>query len=443
MQGEQAALAAIKPTGLLAGAAIAIFLAVFAGWGMIAPLEGGAMAAGRISPEGNRQTVQHFEGGIIEEILVSNGDVVAAGQGLFILRSVQARTSYEILLNRAYQLEAQLDRLLSKQSSSSELVFGEALLDEAQRNPEVAQVLANQREIFARRTELDTNRVAVLERRTAQLRAEIDGLEEQIVSQDRRLELIAEEIQSTQHLLDRGLAPRPRLLALQREQAAISEAKAGNRAAIARALQAIGESEVQSLALEAERLSDLSAELDEVYARLSEVRDRLTASEDVLSRTRIVSPVAGTVVNMQMNTAGAVVAPGGALLDIVPAEERLVIEARLSPIHVDSVVVGQAATIHLSALPQNQLPRMYGHVISISADALQDEATGEAYFAIKVEVTDESLAALEAAAVSSGEQLFLVPGMPAEVLVVTGERTMIDYLVEPLVDTLRGAMREG
>ncbi|MEQ8405924.1 MAG: HlyD family type I secretion periplasmic adaptor subunit [Oceanicaulis sp.] len=433
-------LSAIARPALIAGAVVAAFVAAFVGWGATAPISGGAIASGRISPEGSRRTVQHLEGGIIESFEVSDGDAVAPGDVLIVLRETQARASFQVLLNQQLLYEAQRARLRGEQAGRDAIDFSSRLLEAARTDPQIAELLDTQRELFTRRTELHANRQRVFRQRIAQLDAEIDGLREQIVSQNERLRLIGEEINDTRSLYERGLAPRPRLLALQREEASISEQRAANRAAIARAQQSIGEAEVSLLAADAQRLDQVSTELNEVQAQLSEVNERLLASEDVLDRTVIRAPIAGTVVNLRLKTEGGVIRPGEPILDIVPEEEALIISARLSPIDVDLVTIGQTAAVHLSALPQQSLPRIEGEVIGLSADALTDEQSGESYFNVRVRV---DIAEIDRLSAQLGEDLTLTPGMPAEVLIVTGERTLVDYLIEPLRNSMRNALREG
>jgi HlyD family secretion protein/epimerase transport system membrane fusion protein len=433
-------MAAIARPAAIAGAVIAVFLMVFVGWGATAPISGGAIAAGRISPEGSRRIVQHLEGGIIERFEVADGDRVEAGDTLIVLRETQARASFQVLLNQQLMFEAQRARLRSEQAAREAVTFPDRLIEAARSNREVAEMLETQRELFTRRTQLHSNRQQVYAQRIGQLNAEISGLREQIASQNERLRLIEEEIADTRSLFERGLAPRPRLLALQREEASIREQRAANRAAIARAEQSIGEAEVTLLAADAQRLDQVSTELNEVQAQLSEVNERLLASEDVLERTVIRAPISGTVVNLRLKTEGGVIRPGEPVLDIVPEDEALIITARLSPIDVDLVTIGQTAAVNLSALPQQSLPRIEGEVIGLSADTLLDEQTGESYYSVRVRVDIEEINRLSA---QIGEELQLTAGMPADVLIVTGERTLLAYLLEPLRDSMRNALREG
>ncbi|MEO1040267.1 MAG: HlyD family type I secretion periplasmic adaptor subunit [Pseudomonadota bacterium] len=439
--GDESVMSAISRQAVMGAVILAVFLAIFFGWGATAPISGGATAPGRISPEGSRRIIQHLEGGIINEIAVRDGDRVAAGDTLIVLQGTQAQAGFDLLANQRLRNRARLARLRSEQAGYADPVFPDDLLRAAETDPDAAELLDSQREQFRQRRDLHENRKAVYVQRAGQLRAEIAGLEEQILNQNERLRLIESEIDAIRTLVEDGLAPRPRLLALQREQASIREQRAANRAAIARAGQSIGESEVQSLALDAQRLDEISNDLEEAQAELGDIAERLRASEDVLNRTEIIAPIAGAVVNLRFRTIGGVISPGEPILDLVPEDEALIIDARLSPVDVDLVTLGQAAAVHLSALPQSNLPRIEGEVVSISADALTDEATGEPYYNVRVRVDPDVLE--EISARLGEEPLRLTPGMPADVLIVTGERTVVDYLTEPLRDSLRNALREG
>ena len=431
-------LQAIRLPALIGGVVVGLFLVLFMGWGGLVPIAGGAVASGQISPEGSRRTIQHLEGGIVGEIVVSNGDVVTPGDTLVILQETQARSGVRVLAGQRDLLSAQRSRLRSEQLGHDEPEFPPFLLERME-EAAIADIVEVQRDLFHQRMELQQNRKSMLGQRVGQLDAEIAGLEAQIVSQRRRLQLIASEIEDTQSLFDRGLAPRPRLLALQREEAAINEGLSANQASIARARQSIGETEIQILTVDAQRLDEISTELNQVQAQLAEVNEQLFASEDILRRTRILAPIAGTVVNLQIFTVGGIIRPGDPIMDIVPAEERLIINARLSPLHVDVVAEGQEVKVVFSALDQRKLPRISGEVLSVSADAITDPDSGEQFYSLKVQVDRGQL---DAIVDRTGANIELIPGMPAEVLVVTGERTLVEYLIEPLRASLRNALRE-
>jgi HlyD family secretion protein len=414
---------------------VSLFVAVFLVWGVLAPLDVGAIASGRISPEGSSRTVQHLEGGIIEELVVRDGDVVEAGDPLVVLRSIQARASFEVLRGRQSLLRAQMARLRAEQNGLAEVAFPEDLEASRATDRPIDHILTTQSDLFEQRNALHNSRLSILRERVGQLRAEITGLYKQIDAQDRRALIIEEEIFATEELLELELAPRPRLLALQREQASIEEQRARAAAAIARAQRQIGETEVQMISINAQRLDEVVQELNAVQAESLEVGERLLASEDVLERTVVEAPISGTVVALKYKTEGGVIQPGSPILDIVPDNEALIIDARLSPLDIDSVYPGLEALVYLSALSQRDMPRITGEVLDVSADAFTDETTGASYFRVRVEVDPEQLENL-------GTENQLTPGMPAEVVIVTGERTLMDYLISPIRDSMRRALRE-
>ncbi|MEL7030118.1 MAG: HlyD family type I secretion periplasmic adaptor subunit, partial [Pseudomonadota bacterium] len=310
----------------------------------------------------------------------------------------------------------------------------------AETDPEVEKLLKAQGNLFETRRRTLSGRGEILRQRIAQLDEEIVGLEAQIASQVEQIGLIDEEIVGVQDLVDKGLERTPRLLALKRQRAEIEGERAENAAAVARARQAIGETELQILNLDAEYQADIAEELNDARFRLAAVQKEMVASEDVLDRTTVTAPVAGVVVNKRFGTLGGVIAPGAPIMDIVPSEDDLIIEAQVSPLDIDVVYAGLEANVRLSAFSQRSLPQIVGAVRSISADALVDENSGRTYYKAEVEVARDELDRVEK---KSGLDLTLTPGMPAEVLIVTGERTMLQYLMEPLTSSLRRSFRES
>jgi len=420
------------------GLGLALILVLFGGvggWAAVAPLASAAVAPGVISPDGSRRVVQHLEGGIIRQLPVRDGSRVAAGDPLVVLEDIGARARRDARMSRYRTLRAVEARLLAEAAGAGQIAFPAAVIAAAADDAEVADVIADQTARFEVRRRTHEGRGAILRQRIAQLDEEIAGLEAQIDSQERQLELIAQEIGNVEQLISQGLERLPRLLALQRAEAEITGARAANRAAIARARQSIGETELQILDLDARREDEVTEELTQVRSELSEVAEDLRASEDVLTRTVVIAPVAGTVVDLRFHTVGGVIGPGEPILDIVPFEEDLLIDARVAPIDIDAVAPGQTAQVHLTAYRQRNLPRIDGRVRQVSADRLVDEATGEPYFLARVEVDRDRLDALD-------EGIQLLPGMPAEVLILTGERTALAYLLDPFVDTFRRGLRE-
>ena len=415
---------------------ILLFFASFGTWSAMSPLASAAVAPGLISPDGSRRTIQHLEGGIIRDILVQDGSEVAVGQPLLVLEDVAARAGRDARIATFYSLQALEARLAAESAGALALVYAPDLRQAGVASPDIRRILDDQTARFQARRDMMDGRKAVLRQRVFQLDAEIGGLQQQIASQERQIALIEQEIGNVELMVSRGLERLPRLLALQRQQAEIDGERAANVAAIARARQTIAETELQVLNLDAQMQDQIAEEISQVRTEIQTLREELRHSEDVLDRTVISAPVAGTVVELQFHTIGGVIRPGDPILDIVPLEEDLLIDARVAPTDIDSVRPGQSARIHFSAYAQRNQPQIDGTVRQVSADSLLDAQTGERYFLARVQVDRALLAEL-------APEIEIIPGMPAEVLIVTGERTVLEYLLDPVDETLRRGFREG
>ncbi len=424
----------IKGEALAALTIIGVFFVGFFGWAAIAPLQTAAIAPGVLSVDGYRKTIQHLEGGIVGEILVREGDEVSADQVLIQLADTSARATLELLLGRwmvASSLEA---RLFAERDGQMEIVFPKALLDRKD-DPKVAQIIEGQNNIFTSRSEVLMGQGSILDQRGAQLEEEIKGIRGQIRAEDAQLKLIKVEIKDIQALYKKGFARKPRLLQLQRRAAEIEGSRNLHQAQIARAKQSIAESKMRVAELRTSMLNEVAEELRRVQGDLYDLGERLRAAKDVLARTAIRSPIAGTVVNLQVHTPGGVIGAGAPLLDIVPSERRLVVEAQIDPNDIDIVRAGLGAQVRFTAFNQRHRPAAIGTVTSVSADRLTDEASGENYYLARIE-----LAEVDADGAETDE---LRPGMQAEVMIVTGERTALDYLVEPFSRSFNRAFREN
>jgi HlyD family type I secretion membrane fusion protein len=424
------------PIGRLLLAAGLVMLAFFGGfgaWAALAPIASSAIAPGTVRVEGNRRTVQHLEGGIIEALLVKEDDTVAEGQPLIRLDRTAAQSRFQAVRHQHDLLKASEARLLAERARAERLVFPPAL--EAERHePRIATLLAGQEQIFLTRRQSYQGQRAILAKRIEQLGAQILGLEAQIAAAERQLELLAQEDATVDGLVRKGLEREARLLELRRRGAALDGSRAESLAEIARVRQAIGETELRILALDDEQAERVEAELEKVQAELARVEEELVAAADVLRRRDITAPLAGRVVNLRYFTRGGVIQPATPILDVVPAEDRLLIEAQVSPLDIDVVRPGLEAEIRLSAYKMRATPIIYGRLLQVSADRFVDERTGAAYYKALAEAEPEELARLE------GIELY--PGMPAEVMIKTGERTFLAYLLQPLADSFARAFRE-
>jgi HlyD family secretion protein len=416
-----------KRLGLLV---IATFVAGFGLWGSLAPLAGGAVARGSIAPDGSVRTVQHLEGGIVDEIFVKDGDFVEVGAPLLALRRVSSQADVEMLLDRRRVRLAEAARLEAELLGAAEIAYPQELVDD----PGGAEVIAAEARVFRSRQAMRSARERVLRQRAGQLEEQIVGFEAQVASALAQFDLLQEEISDKSYLVDQGLTPKAELSRLQRSAAEIEGFRGEYIASIAQARQRIGETEIELVALESEWLEGASRRASEVRSELAEIDQQLAARRDVLDRTMITAPVSGVVNHLRTRTVGGVLAAGQDILDLVPTEEKLVIDVQVSPGDIDVVKIGLPAVVHLTALSGRRSPRVDGTVKTVSADLFHDDATGRTYYVARVEVERSALRAVGAQS--------LTVGMPAEVVIVAEERTVAGYLIRPLVDAIWRAGRE-
>ena len=419
---------------LAGGLIVAAFFLGVGGWAAFVPLKSAAIAPGQVIVEGRRRTVQHLEGGIVRDIRVQEGDVVEQGDVVVVLDDIRARSDVDLIRGRLAAALVARARLQAERDQAESIVFPDELENLADERGDLASLIEGERTVFRERQNFLRSQTSINRQRILQLREEITGLEQEIAALKRQLSLISEEEEGLADLVSKGLARKPRLLELRRSKANLEGDLARNRAAIARAEQQIGEAELTILDVRTRFLNEVVGQLQDVQAEIGDLRDRMAAAEDVIRRTEIVAPVEGIVVNLQVNTTGGVVSPGQPLMDIVPRRESLRVEARVSPGDIDVVHAGLPAQVRISAFHIAENPILDGRVRTVSADALTDERTGATFYIAQVELDDLS---------PLPEGAELMPGMPAEVMVVTGEQTPLEYLLEPIRISIRRAMRES
>lgn len=415
---------------LIAGAVIVlVFFGGLGSWAAIAPLQSVAVAPGVLNVESQRKTIQHLEGGIVAEILVAEGDGVVAGQALIRLDPVQARSLMTQLRIRHQTLKAQEARLLAERDGRATMDF-----EYDREDAEISNAVAGEIRIFeARRAAMDSEK-AILNNRIAQLREEMTGLQGQIGAQTQQLSLIDEELTAQEKMFERQLVSMQRMIELKRERSEIVGDRNQQRAAIARIKQSIDEEKLKILDLKTTLSNEVVAQLREVETSLADVAERSRAAADVVERTTILAPLDGKIVNLQIHTVGGVVAPGDDLMDIVPAREALVVDARVNPSDIDAVNPGLKAQVVLTAFSRRTVKPLDGIVTSVSADRLTDARTDEPYYLARVSLVDD--------AVHADEDLELSAGMQADVMIITGEQTAIEYLFAPVERSFYRAMRE-
>ena len=423
---------AVGPSVKVGLVVVALFVAGFGVWGALAPLSSGAVAPGVIGVSSERKTVDHLEGGIVEEIRVVDGDLVEPGQILVVLDDTRPRATLDLLEAQWRSAEALNARLEAERDGLTAIRWPADLLASAVLHPGTGEVLATQERIFASRAVQLANQIAIRQRQVEQLHERGAGLREEAAALDRQIALLDEGLGDIERSVLIGLESKlQRLLDLRRNREQAEGSRARTRSEIARIELAVIETELLIADLRNRRLGEVTAELREVETELSDLREQVEAARDVVARTRVAAPVAGVVMGVRVFTPGGVIEPGETLMEIVPAGDRLIVEVRVMPNDIDSVVVGLPAQVRLPAFSQLGAPRLTGEVIRVSADRFADERMAWYEARIALDPNQAGLADLP-----------LTPGMQADVLIVTGARTMIDYLLTPIVESLGRALRE-
>lgn len=413
-------------------AATAVFIGAFGFWAATAPLAGAAIAPGVVAAAGQNITIRHLEGGVISDVLVEDGARVAAGEIMFTMERSAPLAQRNRLVKQRIALEARRTRLEAARDGATELTFDPGLLDAA-RAEGILDTVEEQAREFAKRRDLFESERLILEQRIASLREQIAGLEGQAESGRRQQAVIREEVDRKKDLLDRGLTNRDEYTSLVRADAQLFGQIAQTEASIAAANTQMIEAEEQIVRLETRRAEQAVAQLAEIRSQLADVVEQIGAADAVLNRVQVRAPTDGIVVSIAQRSPGAVVQPGGALADLLPTTDDLVIEARLSPMDIDQVALGQEASLRFSALNARVTPEVDATVEYISADRLIDEATQEPYFTARLAITELPPEVRE-------EQIY--PGMPVDTLIQTDERTFLEYLVRPITDSFSRAFTE-
>lgn len=415
--------------------ALAVLLGGFGLWSVTTQIAGAVVAGGQVEVELNRQVVQHPDGGVVAEILVKDGDLVAAGAPLIRLDGTLIRSELAIVEGQFFEILARRGRLEAERDDAAEISFPDELAQAATDQPEIAALMNGQQSLFAARAETETNEIDQLQRRRAQISNQIDGIAAQRRATDSQLELIGRELADLTVLLDRGLTQAARVLALEREKARLEGSAGELDATRAEAEGRVTEIDIEILKRGSTRREDANTQLRDLGYRELELAERRRALSEQIGLLEIRAPVSGIVHALQVTTPRAVIRAADPVLYLVPQDRPLVIAAQVSPIHVDEVRVGQPVTLRFSALDSRTTPELLGQVSRISADALTDEATNAAYYRAEVVLDPDELAKLGGHAI--------IPGMPVEVFIRTGERTPLAYIVKPLAEYFNRAFRES
>jgi HlyD family type I secretion membrane fusion protein len=410
----------------------AVFFFGFVGWASVAPLDSAAVTSATIVVESSRKAVQHFDGGTVSKVMVHEGDRVAAGQPLVIMDDTSARANVDMLQSELDASLAMQARLLAERDRREEIVFPPELLERAN-DERAADIMSSQQRAFIAKRDAIESQTRILRQRNIQIDEEIKGLRGEISASDRQLALIREEEKGVIILVEKGLERRPRLLQLQRQRAEIEGNQAQKYASVARAAQTAGENDLKIIDLTVSVVTDAAQKLHDEQVRIGDLREKLRSGREILERTVMRAPTEGKVVNLKLFTQGGVVPPRDTVMEIVPENDRLIAEAQVSPTDIDVVHAGLRVQLIMTALNQRSTPTVFGTVDTVSADRQTDPRTGNAYYTARITLT-EGLDKLKGAK--------LYPGMPAEAMIITGERTLMSYLTKPLFVGMNRGLRE-
>jgi HlyD family type I secretion membrane fusion protein len=420
-----------KRPAILGYAVIIFTFVVLGGWSAIAKLDSAVTASGIVAVENSRKSVQHLEGGIVDKILVHEGQSVQEGQVLFKLAPTQAQASLELQTNQLDDVLAQEARLLAERDRAKAITWPEEIMTRAD-SPLVKQAMFDQTKQFNDEEASLNGQIELLQSKIGEYNNQIEGLQVEREATNKQLQYIVQELTDLTYLLKENLVQKSRVLALEREKARLEGVIGASISDEAKARTAIGGAQLDIQQARNKFNEQVASSILDVRKKISDSREKVRVAQDVFKRLDITAPVSGTVQNLKVFTVGGVIKPGETLLEIVPEHETLIVQAHVAPQDMDRMEVGMRAEVRFPAFKASILPIISGRVESVSRDRLVDEATRQPYFLAQVVATD----------LPDDIRDRLVAGMPAELIFPTGERTVLNYLTRPLRDRMAGAFRE-
>ena len=417
-----------------------LFFVVFLGWAAFARLDAAAYAPGRLTVEGQRQSVQHRDGGVIGAIFVKEGQHVRQGQPLMELAAADVRAQARMYSAQYIGFQAQRARLMAEQLGAGHVEWpAEFATLQGQEKEDAQEAIKLQTTQFVSRASVLTAQTGVLREQAGQVQETARGYRSQLAASTEQARLIGEELDSLRDVADKGFVSKSRIRALERARADLQGQEGQYSASIARSGAEAGENRLKALEAEKAYRERAASELRDVEFSLNEIAPKYRAAKDQLARLAIRAPATGIVVGLSVFTVGGVIAPGQKLMDIVPDHAGLVIEARISPEDIDDLKVGQDAQIRFNSLHERDLPIMDGRITRLSADSFQDEKTGQSFYTGEITVPSKELDIIRN---RRGEDFNLKAGMPVQVLVPLRARTALQYALEPLTQSLWLSFRE-
>ncbi len=436
---SEAASDSMLPELRRGGVIAAFFFIGLLGWAALIPLDAGAMADGVVAVSGNRQAVQHRDGGIVTKLTVTEGQLVKQGDLLLQISASELVAAERGMAGEVTALQALRARLLAERGHLSAVPVPTEFENLATEDKALAdEAMLGQRMLFEARINSITTERSVLEQRIRQHNEQIGGYEHQIASGQTQQRLMSEELSGLKTLLPNGYVAINRIREMERRAAEMAGQEGAHRSEMARLGEAIGEARLQIVSLERQRMEEVATELRDVQVRLEEIAPKLISVREQIARATVRAPASGQVVGLQVFTEGGVVAAGATLMEIVPQDRVLVIDAKASPTDADDLSIGMKTQIRFPSLQERSIPIIEGRISKVSADSFEDERTGNHYFEIEVMVPPEELAKLREFRADGG----IRAGLPAEVMVPMHKRTALAYLIEPITRSVWRAGRE-
>ncbi len=423
----------IRNYSIAAIVTIVLLVGGMGGWAATAMLSGAVVGMGTVVVDGSVKRIQHREGGIVGEILVRNGSRVAAGDVLIKLDDTITRANLAIITKQLDQLTARRFRLIAERDNLQEVATSSAQSSVFEGAPSPEYVAAEQALFMSRRDTLNSQK-AQLRQRIDQIGQETTGLTVRLKAKEEELSWIGQELIRVRNLSDQQLIQFNRLAELERLRAQLDGERGQLIAEVARTETRVTETELQILQLDQDRRTEVVTELRDVDNKLAELAEQRVSADDQLKRINILAPQSGVVHELAVHTIGGVISPGETIMQIVPVNDALVVEARIQPSDIDQLHIGQKATLRFSAFNQRTTPEIFGEIKTVAADLILNQQTGESWYTARISIPAEELARLGT--------LPLLAGMPVEAFVQTGERTALSYLLKPLADQINRAMRE-
>jgi HlyD family type I secretion membrane fusion protein len=419
---------------ILGSAVVGVFVVGLTLFAAITPLNAAVLAPGQVRVEANRKTLRHLTGGVVSQILVREGQQVKAGQPLIRMDEVQAKAAFDVLQNQYYSLLAQSARLQAEATGLRSIAFP-AELTARMGDPQIAGLVRDQEFLFTSRLALYESQSGMLSQRVQQYQAQSSGIQAQMDAVAEQQRLTNEELAGYKTLHEKGYAPKTLILRYERMLADLGGRRGQLIGDMTRTREQMGEAQIQLASLREERISKAAEQLRDAQVRLAEVGPRLAAARQSYEQTIVRSPANGYVLNLTQFTPGGVVGPGEVMMDVVPVNTPLIVTARIKPEEVDDVRPGMDARVRLTAFNYQKVAPVDAEVVTVSADALVDQKTGSPYFNADLRIPAEELTKLP-------KGVKLAPGMPAQAMITTGRRTILGYVLGPITNTLRAAMRE-